>query len=412
MRTFLRRAFVVAVNLAIVIGLLSAMEFGVRAIQSRRLGPKSGLPSSSMDRWTAWRSAPGYARPGIRHNAQGFRHDGDVSIAKPPNTVRIFFTGGSAAYGCDGLLSRSLDPDWARLDNRDLIDAYLRKRLVGEHPERNWEVVNTATNEFRMHQSLAQFHSTLVRYQPDLVIFFDGHNDMSGIMGSTTNPYDPFAETPHNREFEAMVYPHTLRSWFYINAAWLRNESVLFRTIQDRIPQPNQFASSPDVGQPVHSPVAPGTLMPALERRAAENLAKAGYYAWEVGRLQNALAYEGVLSMFVMQPELILSPKPLAPAEKRFVDAYDRIMGPYNIYMYENLHPEIARQTAAAAERGGYEFLDTRDAFRNVPEKTFTDYCHLTPRGNELIADRIYERMASRLIPALLAQRKTGGAAN
>jgi hypothetical protein len=215
-----------------------------------------------MDRWTAWRIAPGYERFDIRHNAQGFRHDTDVPLAKPPNTVRIFFAGGSAAYGCNGLFSKSLDPDWAPLTNRDLMDVYLQKRLAREHPDRNWEVVNVATNEFRMHQSLAYFHSTLIRYKPDLVIFFDGRNDMSGIMSSTTSPYDPFAETPHNLEFEAMVYPHTLRSWLYINAAWLRNESVLFRTIQDRIPQRNEFGAAPDAGRPVHSPVARDALPP------------------------------------------------------------------------------------------------------------------------------------------------------
>ena len=403
MRTLVRRALLVTINFVLAIGLLLAMEFGVRAIQSRRLGPKSGLPSSLMDRRTAWRGAPGYERVAIRQNAQGFRHDGDVSIAKAPNTVRIFFTGGSAAYGCDGLLSKDLDPDWARLDNRDLIDVYLQKRLAKEHPERNWEVVNVATNEFRMHQSLAHFYSTLVRYEPDLIIFFDGHNDMSGIMGSITNPYDPYAETPHNLEFQAAVYPHTLRSWFYINAAWLRNVSVLFRTIQDRIPQRNQFGGAEDAGQPVHSPVAVNALFPLLQRRASQNLAKVGYYAEEVSRLHNALTHEGILAMFVMQPELILSQKPLTPAEKRFVSSYDQIMGPYNIYMYENLQPEIARQTAAAAHRDGYEFLDTRNVFDNVSEKTFTDYCHLTPRGNQLIADRIYEQMTSRLLPSLLS---------
>jgi lysophospholipase L1-like esterase len=412
MRTLLRRSLVVVVNLVIVIGLLSAMEFGVRMIQARRLGPKSMQPSSYMDRWTAWRLAPGYERVDVRHNAQGFRHDADVSIAKAPNTVRIFFAGGSAAYGCDGLLSKSLDPDWARLSNRDLIDVYLQKRLAREHPERNWEVVNVSTNEFRMHQSLAYFYSTLIRYKPDLMIFFDGHNDMSGIMGSTTNPYDPFAETPHNLEFESAVYPHTLRSWLYINSAWLRNESVLFRTVQDRIPQRNQFSAAEDAGQPVHSPVARNALFPALQQRAAENLAKVAYYAQEVGRLHNALTYEGVLTMFVMQPELILSQKPLTPAEKRFVDNYDRLMGPYNIYMYENLQPEIARQTTAAANRGEYEFLDTRNAFQNVSEKTFTDYCHLTPRGNELLADRIYEQMTSRLLPALLSEQRNGNTPN
>ena len=87
-------------------------------------------------------------------------------------------------------------------------------------------------------------------------------------------------------------------------------------------------------------------------------------------------------------------------------------MGPYNIYMYENLQPEIARQTTAAANRGEYEFLDTRNAFQNVSEKTFTDYCHLTPRGNELLADRIYEQMTSRLLPALLSEQRNGNTPN
>jgi hypothetical protein len=407
MRTFLQRAVLVLVNLVIVLGLLLAMEFGLRAIQAKRLGPKAIQPNSYMDRWTAWRNAAGYERFDIHHDAEGFRHDTDIAIEKPPNTVRIFFTGGSAAYGLEGLF-RDLDPDWARVYNHDLIDAQLQKRLAKEHPERNWEVVNVATNEFRMHQHLAYFYSTLMRYKPDLMIFFDGHNDLSGIINSKTAPYDPYAETPHDLEFESMIYPHTLRSWFFINAAWLKNESLLFRMMQERVmagTQRDAFGSSPDSGQPVHSPVGLNTLSPALQKQVSENFAKAGYYASEVDRLHNALAYEGVQTMFVMQPELILSQKPLTPPEKRFVDYYDQISGPYTIYMYENLSPEVTQQTAAAANRGGYDFLDTRKMFQNVAEKTFTDYCHLTPRANELLADRIYEQMTSRLLPALLAGR-------
>jgi hypothetical protein len=57
MQPFLRGALAVVLNLVIIIGLLAAMEFGVRAIQARRLGPKSAQPSSYMDRWAAWDSA-------------------------------------------------------------------------------------------------------------------------------------------------------------------------------------------------------------------------------------------------------------------------------------------------------------------------------------------------------------------
>src|SRR5579863_817532 len=114
MQTFFRRAGVFIFNVVMVVAILGAMEYAIRVIQARRLGPKAMQANSYMDRWTAWRNAPGYERIGVHHNTQGFRHDSDVAVAKPPNTVRIFFSGGSAAYGSDGLF-KAQDPDWALL---------------------------------------------------------------------------------------------------------------------------------------------------------------------------------------------------------------------------------------------------------------------------------------------------------
>jgi len=56
MSIFLKRGLIVAVNLVILGGLGALIEFGVRAIQARRLGPKAILPNAYMDRWTAWRN--------------------------------------------------------------------------------------------------------------------------------------------------------------------------------------------------------------------------------------------------------------------------------------------------------------------------------------------------------------------
>jgi hypothetical protein len=70
--------------------------------------------------------------------------------------------------------------------------------------------------------------------------------------------------------------------------------------------------------------------------------------------------------------------------------------------MYEQMRPDISRKMAASAERNGYTYLDLIDGFREIKEKTFTDYCHLTPRGNEVIAERLYQAMSPVLIPKLL----------
>lgn len=403
-RKFLRPLVLIAVNLVILVGLFTLLEFAVRTIQARRLGPKAVQPNAYMDRWTAWRNAPDWARIDIHHNAQGFRHDTDVSLNKPPGTVRIFFAGGSAAYGCEGLF-QSLDPQWERLYDRDLIDVYLQKKLRERHSERHWEVVNVATNEYRMHQHLALFYTRLLRFKPDLMIFMDGHNDLSGIMAATTNPYDPYAETPHNREFTSAVYPHTLRDLFYIGSQWLRNKSALFAVLHGKIlaGRHDVALGGADVGQPVRSPVQLEDLAPALQQRARANLAQDTYYTQMVERLHTTLAHEGVESLFSMQPELILSGKPMTSVEAKFAVHYRQISGRYTIYMYEQMRPDVSRQMAASAERNGYAYVDLLDTFRNVKEKTFTDYCHLTPKGNELIAERLYQAMSPKLIPKLVA---------
>lgn len=404
MSTIRNRIIVVAINAAIFVGLLGLLEYTARRIQARRLGPKASLPLAYMDRWTAWRNAPGYGRIDIHHDRQGFRRDADVSVEKSSGTVRIFFLGGSAAYGCEGQY-RDLDPEWQRIYNRDLIDVYLERKLQERHPERRWEVINAATNEFRMHQHLMLIYAQLLRYQPNLMIFMDGHNDMSGIVTSESDPYDAFAETPHAAEFENMVYPKSLRSLLLVNAAWLRNNSVLFDILHRKVlagQQEKAFGPGADPSEPVSTPVQFSDLSPASQGRARKRLAQAGYYTLMAERLYNALAHEGIPALFSLQPELILSQKPLTATEAKFADHTRQIWRRYITYMYEQMRPAISRRMTESAQRNGFVFVDLGDAFRNVREKTFSDYCHMTPKGNELIAECLYQVMAPALIPKLI----------
>jgi len=410
MRTIVKRLLLVTINVAVPLGLLALAELTFHTVQEYRLGPKSFLPEARMDRWTAWRNMPGYERIDIHHNSQGFRHDTELTVEKPPNTVRIFLLGGSAAYGREGFYT-DLDPGWTRVYNRDLIDAHLQKMLQEHHPERQWEVINAATSEFRMHQHLALIEAELLRYKPDLIIFMDGHNDMSGIIASTTVPYDAYAQTPHELEFYSAVYPRSLRSWLFINASWLRNNSALFAALQRRVRQHRReeaIGGVPDArGKPAHIPVLEEDLSPALRQRANENLTQAGYYVQMAERLQKMLSYEGVEAMFSLQPELILSDKPLTPVEARFVEHTKTIYGPYVTYMYENLRPRISRDMTESSARNHYVYVDLGDTFRDVKEKAFSDYCHLTPLANQLIAQRLFSTMSRELIAKLESGKRS-----
>jgi hypothetical protein len=104
-----------------------------------------------------------------------------------------------------------------------------------------------------------------------------------------------------------------------------------------------------------------------------------------------------------LQPELILTPKPLTPVEVKFADHMRQISRRYITYMYQELRPAISRLMTESCQKNGSVYVDLGDTFRSVPEKTFTDYCHLTPRGNELIAERLYQAMLPGIIPKLIA---------
>jgi lysophospholipase L1-like esterase len=57
----------------------------------------------------------------------------------------------------------------------------------------------------------------------------------------------------------------------------------------------------------------------------------------------------------------------------------------------------VTQETAMANELGT-NFIDLTGIYAGVPDQIFTDYAHLTPLGNELLAKHVVERILP-LIP-------------
>ena len=60
------------------------------------------------------------------------------------------------------------------------------------------------------------------------------------------------------------------------------------------------------------------------------------------------------------------------------------------VYGFQSLYPQLAGLLTADAKLYGYQFLNLTDVFDTVEAQAFTDYCHLTPEGNRIVADRIF----------------------
>jgi hypothetical protein len=118
--------------------------------------------------------APGWKSGGSMHDAQGFRRSHDVAMHKPPGGVRIFLMGGSAAYGL------SAPPPFppATITNEQTIDHKLERLLEARRPGERVEVINAAVTAYWTHHHLVYLHQVLLDYDPDLIIFLDGINEL------------------------------------------------------------------------------------------------------------------------------------------------------------------------------------------------------------------------------------------
>jgi tetratricopeptide (TPR) repeat protein len=94
-------------------------------------------------------------------------------VSKPPGTFRIFCLGGSTTVGY---------PYWYN----GAFSSFLRDRLKALFPDRSIEIVNvgmTATNSY----TVLDLSRDLLKFEPDLFIVYDGHNEFYGALGVASN---------------------------------------------------------------------------------------------------------------------------------------------------------------------------------------------------------------------------------
>lgn len=94
-------------------------------------------------------------------------------VSKPPGTFRIFCLGGSTTIGY---------PYWYN----GAFSSFLRDRLKALFPDRSIEIVNlgmTATNSY----TVLDLSEDVMKYEPDLLIVYDGHNEFYGALGVASN---------------------------------------------------------------------------------------------------------------------------------------------------------------------------------------------------------------------------------
>ncbi len=327
---------------------------------------------------------PGYVDTrGIVHNSQGFRRSEDVVRPKPEGTYRIFLMGGSTAYGLGGLWPH-LQREYAVLDNSETIDAYLERILTDRFPELRVEVINAAITSTWTHHSLIYLNQSIIQYQPDMVLFLDGFNDFY----HTGRNHDQFASYAYNLQSRVIMGEPTLYSLAYANGWWLFRKSALFHVLGRGLRVLKLVVSGKTEPRPIDVS-RDLALLPGVFQHNALAMHR---------RIALILRDLGIVPVFMLQPMLALDrDKPMPDIE--------RDLFRFNLESYRPNYEEfltqardtVAKYESAMAQELGAEFIDLTGIYRQVPQQIYTDYAHLTPLGNELLA----QRAAERLIPII-----------
>lgn len=264
-------------------------------------------------------------------NMEQFRYKKDIDVPKPDNTFRIFITGGSTAFGSGA-------PSQDRT-----IAGYLGRMLSEELTpvtKLNYEVVTAANPAWASTHERILIENKLSELDPDMIISFSGNNDVHwGARGR--------------------------------NVLW-------FRTYGDDyflslIKQAYEYANQPDIQEVTR--IETDDISPSLvSSRLLKNVQLSSY----------VLSQEGVDYVFVLQPTLAVTGKPLAEREQT------KVKHKYVEY-FKKCYAEIDK-VLGKFDAENYHYVNMANVFdaHSDQEEIFMDSYHFGDKGNEIIAENIF----------------------
>ena len=124
-------------------------------------------------------------------NEHGFRGE-SIDLVKPADEYRIIMVGGSTTFG----LGSTAD--------EHTIPAYLES-ILNEKFEKNIQVINAGVIAAAARSEVYYIENSLIKFDPDLIIIFDGYNDSFNINLSDINPDDEYVSNINISPLELFV---------------------------------------------------------------------------------------------------------------------------------------------------------------------------------------------------------------
>jgi hypothetical protein len=328
---------------------------------------------------------------GLSHNLQGFRHPVEVDRTKPDGVYRIFLMGGSTAYG-SGTQWSFLQSRYRVIRDDETITHYLRQSLGTALPEVEIELINAAIPTVWTHHHTIYLNQTILGFDPDMILFLDGNNDHFHY----EDQHDQFAGYLYSNKARLIMGEPTFRSlasgigwWLYRKSAFFHIAMEETRSLVGLVRNVVQRSPSPEA---IDEEAALAGLRLNLDANVLRVIERNG-------RMVRA---EGVRPVFLLQPLLIMEGRRqsiMSDVESRMFDFMVASSLPGWEGWARRAVPLVADRVSGVADQVGGTFLDLTGIYEGQSDQMFTDYCHLTPAGNRILADNI----SNHIVPLILA---------
>ena len=296
-------------------------------------------------------------------NSIGFRND-EISLEKSHNTYRIFVLGGSTAFG------------YVTESDHTTIPGYLEKKL-NESIDNSIqiEVINAGIADADTQDELYLLENFLLVYDPDMIILYDGWNDIVHRHRYKANiPFDDFIKNDYfeNRFgqnhfspdgfFSKIDYQTGLRVYKFLYLSFIK-----------------QFTNPIEISPPSY-----GHFTEQIDSSIKNNWIN----VCDIGKENN------FKTVIALQPILGTSDRYMHEYERNYLEGgqeFDRLGVKYL--------KDFSLESVQLSQSCQYVF-DLRNAMENVNEPIYFDNGHMTDFGYEIIANKLNDL----IMPIILSE--------
>ncbi|MEP3274900.1 MAG: SGNH/GDSL hydrolase family protein [Stappiaceae bacterium] len=307
-------------------------------------GEYDNLTKGYYESFYAWR------RPETKSTTINIDENGQRVTFQPEGgnpTKKIAFFGGSTTWGTGA-------------DDMATIPSFVAKQLP------DFEATNYGETGYVAHQSLNRFLKHYYEgYRPEVVVFYDGVNDVWNKCRRELGPYSHSRELDIRTTLEEGSASNPESFWFIIQP--LRNlAGKVARVLKKRSQDSTAFYDCDK------------------DAAKAEQVARFLLSDWQI--MKDIVEGYGGEFISILQPHAFVSKTPLDHLK------LDPALGE----QYSAVYPKVLELLDS-------EFPDLKPNFVNLThaldtdEYVYIDWCHLSPNGNEMVASFMLEEIGKRV---------------